>query len=95
MSALIYALVSVIHTVINLYIWMIIIAALLSFVQPNPSNPTVRSIIRGLYQLTEPSFAWVRRKMPFVLVGGIDLSPIVILLALQFLDTFLLKLVYG
>ncbi len=95
MSALIYALVSVIHTVINLYIWMIIIAALLSFVQPNPSNPTVRSIIRGLYQLTEPAFAWVRRKMPFVLVGGIDLSPIVILLALQFLDTFLLKLVYG
>ncbi|WP_456392129.1 YggT family protein [Nitratifractor sp.] len=95
MSALIYALVSVIHTVINLYIWMIIIAALLSFVQPNPSNPTVRSIIRGLYRLTEPAFAWVRRKMPFVLVGGIDLSPIVILLALQFLDTFLLKLVYG
>ena len=95
MSALIYALVQVIHTVINLYIWMIIIAAVLSFVQPNPSNPTVRSLIVGLYRLTEPAFAWVRRKMPFVVVGGIDLSPIVILLALQFLDTFLLRLVYG
>ena len=95
MSALIYALVQVIHTVINLYIWMIIIAAVLSFVQPNPSNPTVRSLILGLYRLTEPAFAWVRRKMPFVLVGGIDLSPIVILLALQFLDIFLLRLVFG
>ncbi|HFC03405.1 MAG TPA: YggT family protein [Nitratifractor salsuginis] len=95
MSALIYALVQVIHTVINLYIWMIIIAAVLSFVQPNPSNPTVRSLILGLYRLTEPAFAWVRRKMPFVVVGGIDLSPIVILLALQFLDIFLLRLVFG
>jgi len=95
MSALIYALVQVIHTVINLYIWMIIIAALLSFVQPNPSNPTVRSLIFGLYRLTEPAFAWVRRKMPFVVVGGIDLSPVVILLALQFLDIFLLRLVFG
>jgi len=95
MSALIYALVQVIHTVINLYIWMIIIAALLSFVQPNPSNPTVRSLIIGLYRLTEPAFAWVRRKMPFVVVGGIDLSPVVILLALQFLDIFLLRLVFG
>ncbi|WP_457607856.1 YggT family protein [Nitratifractor sp.] len=95
MSALIYALVSVIHTVINIYIWMIIIAAVLSFVQPNPSNPTVRQLIFGLYRLTEPVFAWVRRKMPFVVMGGIDLSPIVILLALQFLDIFLLRLVYG
>jgi len=95
MSALIYALVQVIHTVINLYIWMIIIAAVLSFVQPNPSNPTVRSIIIALYRLTEPVFAWVRRKMPFVLVGGVDLSPIVILLGLQFLDIFLIRLVYG
>jgi YggT family protein len=95
MSALVFALVQVIHTVINLYIWMIIIAALLSFIQPNPSNPTVRSLIVGLYRLTEPAFDWVRRKMPFVVVGGIDLSPIVILLALQFLDTFILRLVYG
>ena len=95
MSALIYALVQTLHTVINLYIWTIIISAILSFVQPNPSNPTVRSIILGLYRLTEPAFAWVRRKMPFVVMGGIDLSPIVILLALQFLDTFLIRLVYG
>ncbi len=96
MSALIYALVQVLHTVIQLYIWMIIIAALLSFVQPAPSNPTVRSLILGLYRLTEPAFAWVRRKMPFVVVGGIDLSPIVILLALQFLDTFLMRaFIYG
>jgi YggT family protein len=95
MSALIYALVQVIHTVITLYIWMIIIAAVLSFVQPNPSNPTVRSLIVGLYRLTEPAFEWVRRKMPFVVVGGIDLSPIVIILALQFLDIFLWRLVFG
>ncbi len=95
MSALIYALVQTIHTIINIYIWMIIISALLSFVQPNPSNPTVRSMILGLYRLTEPAFAWVRRQIPIVVSGGIDLSPIVILLALQFIDTFLMRLIFS
>jgi len=95
MSALIYALVQLVHTLINLYIWLIIIAAVMSFVRPNPSHPAVRSILEGIYRLTEPAFAWVRAKMPFVVSGGMDFSPIVILLGLQFLDTFLLRLVYG
>ncbi len=94
MSALIFAIVQLIHTVINIYIWIIIVSALLSFVQPNPSNPTVRSIIIGIYRLTEPAFAWVRQKMPIVVLDGIDLSPIVILLALQFIDTFLIRLIF-
>jgi len=83
MSALTYALAQLIHTVITLYIWVVIIAALVSFVQPDPYNPVVRTLRR----LTEPAFAWVRRKMPFVVLSGIDLSPIVIILALQFIDT--------
>ena len=89
MSALIYALVQLLHTVITIYIWIIIIAALFSFVRPDPYNPLVRFI----YQITEPAFGWVRRKMPFVLISGMDLSPLVILLALQFLDTLLLGMV--
>jgi YggT family protein len=40
-------------------------------------------------------YAWVRRKMPFVLMGGIDLSPLVIILALQFLDTFMMRALLG
>ena len=91
MSALIYALVQTVHMIINLYIWIIVIAALLSFVQPNPYNP----IVQVLGKLTEPAFRWVRAKMPFVVVSGIDLSPLVIIFALQFLDIFINRLFLG
>ncbi len=90
MSALIYALVQLLHTVITIYIWIIIIAALFSFVRPDPYNPLVRFI----RQITEPVFHWVRRKMPFVVFSGMDFSPLVILLVLQFVDTLLLRMVY-
>ena len=89
MSALIVALVQLIHTLITIYIWIIIIAALFSFVRPDPYNPLVRFI----HQITEPAFRWVRRTLPFVVISGIDLSPLAILLALQFVDIFLLQLV--
>ena len=62
MSALIYAIVQTLHTVMNLYIWIVIIAALLSFVRPDPHNP----IVQILYRLTEPALDFIRRKMPFV-----------------------------
>lgn len=91
MSALLYALVQTIHMVITLYIWIVIIAALLSFVRPDPYNP----IVQTLYRLTEPVFARVRKKLPFVVIGGIDLSPLVIIFGLQFLDIFLMRLFLG
>jgi len=91
MNALIFAIGQLMHTVINIYIWVIIIAAFLSFVRPDPYNPIVQTLSR----LTEPVFAWVRRKLPFVVLSGIDLSPIVIILGLQFVDTFMLKLIWG
>jgi YggT family protein len=91
MNALIFAIGQLVHTVISIYIWVIIIAAFLSFVRPDPYNP----IVQTLNRLTEPVFAWVRRKLPFVVLSGIDLSPIVIILGLQFVDTFMLKLIWG
>ncbi len=87
MNALIFAIVQLIHSVISLYIWVIIIAAVLSFVQPDPRNP----IVDVLNRLTQPAFAFVRRKMPFVVFSGIDLSPIVIIFGLQFIDTLLMR----
>ena len=90
MSALIIALVQLIHTLITIYIWIIIIAALFSFVRPDPYNPLVKFI----HQITEPVFRWVRRRLPFVVVSGMDFSPLVVLLALQFVDTLLLRAVF-
>ncbi len=87
MNALIFAIVQLIHSVVSLYIWVIIISAVLSFVQPDPRNP----IVDVLNRVTQPAFAFVRRKMPFVVFSGIDLSPIVIIFGLQFIDTLLMR----
>jgi len=63
---------------INVYIWVVIIAALLSFVNPDPYNP----IVQFLYRVTEPAYRFVRRfiKTNF---NGLDLAPLVIVIGLQ------------
>ena len=68
--------------VINLYIFVIIVAAFLSWVNPDPYN----AIVRTLRALTEPVLYRVRKYMPFVMVNGLDLSPIVVLVALQLVN---------
>ena len=91
MNALIYAIVQTLHTVINLYIWIVIIAALLSFVRPDPYNP----VVQILHRLTEPTMNFIRAKMPFVVLSGIDLSPLVVILGLQLVDNFMMRALLG
>jgi len=87
MGALIYAIAGLLHSVITLYIWVVIIASILSFIQLDPRNP----IIEILNRLTRPVFQFVRNKLPFVVFSGIDLSPIVIIFGLQFIDTLMMR----
>ncbi len=80
---------------LTIYFWIVIIAALLTWIEPNPYNP----IVRFLYSVTEPVFDWVREHLP-VLLGGIDLSPIVVIVAIEFLQQYLIPkiamlLMYG
>ena len=74
-----------------LYIWIIIIASFLSFVRPDPYNP----IIQVLTRLTEPVFAFIRKKLPFVVLSGIDLSPLIIIFGLQFIDIIIRNILVG
>ena len=53
------------------------------------------AILQAVYQMTEPVYDFVRKKMPFVVLSGIDLSPIVILLTLQFIDSFMMRSFFG
>ena len=69
---------------LNIYMWIIIARAVVSWVNPDPYNP----IVRFLYNITEPLLGWVRRRLPVVL-GGLDLSPLLVLLAIVFLRQFL------
>ncbi len=78
------AVARIIDIALSLYMWIIVIRAVLSWVNPDPYNP----IVRLLYQVTEPLMAFVRRRIP--LHGmGIDFSPMIILLAIVFLQSFL------
>ncbi|MFW5487058.1 MAG: YggT family protein [Desulfovibrio sp.] len=79
-----------VSTILTLYFWVVLISALLSWVNPDPYNP----IVRTLRNLTEPVFYRVRRWLPFVVVGGMDLSPIVVILAIQFIKMFLVRTLY-
>lgn len=76
----------IIDIALTAYMWIIIIRAVLSWVDPDPYNP----IVRFVEAVTEPVIAPVRRWIP--LRGmGIDFSPIIVLLAIVFLQSFLVK----
>lgn len=74
----------ILQSLIGVYIWVIIIAAVLSWVRPDPNNP----IVQILYRLTEPAYKFVQRYIPTVF-NGIDLTPIVIIVALQVVNVVL------
>lgn len=78
------ALANILDIGLNIYMWIIIIRAIISWVSPNPYNP----IVQFLYSVTEPVLWRIRRYLP-VVFGGIDLSPIVAILAVIFLREFL------
>ncbi|NLI34376.1 MAG: YggT family protein [Deltaproteobacteria bacterium] len=78
------ALAVILHYVLTFYMWIIIARAILSWVSPDPYNP----IVRFLYSVTEPVLLAIRRRLP-VFFGGIDFSPLLVILAIIFLDNFL------
>jgi YggT family protein len=82
------AFMEIFRSIITMFTWIVIIAAILSFVSIDPRNP----IIQALNRMTRPLFDFVRIKMPFVVVSGVDLSPIVIIIALQLIDNILLQI---
>lgn len=78
------AIARILDIVLSAYLWCIIIRALLSWVNPDPWNP----IVRFLQRVTEPVLAPIRRLLP-VWRLGIDVSPIVVILAIYFVRDFL------
>jgi YggT family protein len=77
-----------VHAVITLYIWILIAAAVLSWLVAfnviNRYNPTVRMIGDTLFRLTEPLLRPIRNVLPSL--GGLDISPVILILALLFLE---------
>ncbi|MBK1964084.1 YggT family protein [Campylobacter novaezeelandiae] len=85
-DSLILSLIQILQIIINLYMWIIIISALISWVNPDPYNP----IVQILYKLSAPAYN-IMRKFP-TRIGNIDLAPLIIILALQFLSILISNL---
>ena len=89
LANLIEALAAGVNMVLTLYMWIVIARAVISWVNPDPYNP----IVRFLYSATEPVLYRLRRLLPLY-AGGIDFSPIIVFVAIIFLQRFLVQSLY-
>ena len=83
LSNFLLAIAKLLNFVLSAYIWVIIGRAVISWVNADPYNPIVQFLVRA----TEPLLARIRRVLP--IMGGLDLSPMVLILAVVFLQSFL------
>jgi YggT family protein len=86
MSNLLAAVAKVVDIALTILMWIIIARAILSWVSPDPYNP----IVRFIHNVTEPVLYQIRRRIPLNF-GGIDFSPIIVLLAVIFLQRFVVQ----
>ncbi|MDD3444063.1 MAG: YggT family protein [Zavarzinia sp.] len=91
------AIVQTIDLILSLYTWVLIISAIMSWLVAfnviNPYSPAVRSIGQGLYAVTEPLLRPIRRVIPSA--GGMDFSPVVLLIIIFFLRRFIPEILLG
>ena len=90
LSNFIMAIAKVLSLVLNLYMWLIVIRAVLSWFSPDPYNRLYQVLIR----ITEPVLQYIRRFIP-VRMGMVDIAPLVAILVIYFLQVFLVQSLYG
>lgn len=92
-----YSLLWLFDTLITLYVWILIASAVLSWLVAfnvvNPNNQFVRNVGEFLWRVTEPVLAPIRRLLPNL--GGIDVSPVILIIGLYFIRNLVVELVTG
>ena len=88
-SNFLVAVAKVLDIALTIFMWIIIARAILSWVSPDPYNP----IVRFIHNITEPVLFQIRKRIPLNF-GGIDFSPILVLLAVIFLQRFVVQSLY-
>jgi YggT family protein len=88
MGGIVSGLGGIVHSLLSVYIWVVIIGVLLSWVRPDPYNP----IVQIIYRLTEPAYALIRRMVPTVF-NGLDLAPLILIILLQVIDVILVNII--
>lgn len=84
------AIATILDSLLTIYFWILLAAAVLSWVNPDPNN----AIVRFLRSVTDPVLYRVRRALPFVYAAGIDFSPLVVMLAIQFAKIVVVQSLY-
>jgi YggT family protein len=87
-SAFTAAVLDFIFAILSVIKWLVIIAAVISWVNPDPRNP----IVQFLYRTTEPLLRPFRKILPPGKTGGIDFSPLLLILLIVFIEAFLSRL---
>ena len=88
-SNFLMAIAKILNIGLTIYMWIVIARAVVSWVSPDPYNP----IVRFLNNVTEPVLYRIRRFIP-VYFGGFDFSPILVIVAIIFIQTFLIQSLY-
>lgn len=84
------AVAQLVNFILNAYMIVLVARALISWVNPDPYNP----IVKFLHSVTEPVLYRVRKLLPFTYSSGIDFSPLLVMLAIIFLQNFLVQTIY-
>jgi YggT family protein len=87
-DAFLAGLIAVVFAILDILKWLVIISAVVSWLNPDPRNP----IVQFLYRTTEPLLRPLRRILPPRRTGGIDFTPILFLLIILFIEAFLSRL---
>ena len=86
-----YSLALLIDTILGIYVWVILISVVLSWLVAfdvvNPRNQVMHMILQVTYNLTEPVLRPIRQFMPNL--GGVDISPVIVLLGIMFARSLL------
>lgn len=90
MNVLIVSIARILDLAFNIYTFIVIARALVSWVNPDPYNP----IVRFLHNATDPVLYRLRRLLPFLQAGSFDFSPIALLLLLSVLQQVLISALY-
>ncbi len=87
LSNLVVAIANILDAILTIFYWLILVRAVISWFNLDPFNP----IVQFLHKTTEPILAPVRRILPLGFRFGIDISPIIVFLAIMFLRSFLIR----
>jgi YggT family protein len=85
-SNFLIAIAKIIDFGLTLYMWLIIIRAIISWVNPDPYN----TLVKFLHAATEPVLYPIRRRLP-LFFGGFDFSPVLVIMAIFFIQTFFVQ----